>query len=119
MKLNHMNLVVPDVVTAAHFFEKHFGFRIDKLMRDLIAVLTGSDGFVLVISHFPNTASFEYPSDFHIGFYQETQEQVMALFESLKADGLALEQAPKNIRDRFGFYFYMPGKILVEVTCAV
>jgi len=118
MKLNHMNLVVPDVAATAHFLEKHFAFRIDRLMRDVMAVLTGSDGFVLVISHFPNTASFDYPSDFHIGFYQDTKEQVLSVFEALKADGLALEQAPKVIRDRFGFYFYMPGNILAAVTCA-
>jgi catechol 2,3-dioxygenase-like lactoylglutathione lyase family enzyme len=117
MNINHMNLVVPDVPLTAAFFEKHLGFRCTKLMGEIIAILEGENGFVLIISNFPKTATFEYPADFHIGFYQDTREEVTDLFHRLKADGLLLTQEPQAIRDRFGFYFYIPGNILTEITC--
>ena len=113
-----MNLVVPDVLETARFFEKHFGYKIHRSMGEIISILHGEDDFVLVISNFPKTASFEYPVDFHIGFYQPDKAHVLEIFNKLQADGLHLPQEPKSIRDRFGFYFYAPGKILVEITCA-
>lgn len=112
-----MNLAVPDIETTAKFFEKHFSFRIRKMLGSVIAILEGSDGFVLVLSNLPKSEKTAYPADFHIGFYQETPGQVSTLLEKLKADGYALEQEAKNIRDRFGFYFYAPGQILTEITC--
>jgi len=118
MKLNHMNLAVADIEATATFFEKHFGFRIRKILGGVIAILDGAEGFVLVLSNLPKSGNTDYPPDFHIGFYQDTPEQVTQLLVSLQADGIATEQQAKRIRDRFGFYFHAPGNILVEVTCA-
>jgi len=117
MTLNHINLSVPDVSETASFFEKHFNFKIQKAKGNTIAILEDGEGFVLVLSNFPNTATFDYPADFHIGFYQENKENVLEIFSKLQADGLALAQKPGDIRDRFGFYFYAPGRILIEITC--
>ncbi len=119
MTINHMNLVVPNVIETATFFERHFNFKIHKTMGEIISVLHGEEGFVLIISNFPKTATFEYPADFHIGFYQPSKEKVFELFEKLKSDHVELPQEPTAIRDRFGFYFYIPGKILTEITCPV
>jgi catechol 2,3-dioxygenase-like lactoylglutathione lyase family enzyme len=117
MKMNHMNLVVPNVAETAVFFERHFDFKIQKTMGEIISILHGDDDFVLILSNFPNTVTFEYPADFHLGFYQENQEKVFEVFEKLKLDGVELPQQPKKIRDRFGFYFHAPGNILIEITC--
>src|ERR1700733_6040443 len=114
MTLNHINLSVPDVSETASFFEKHFNFKILKAKANTIAILEDEEGFVLVLSNFPNTASFDYPADFHIGLYQENKEKVLEIFDKLEADGLALTRKPGLIRDRFGFYFYAPGGILIE-----
>ncbi len=118
MTLNHINLSVPDISETAVFFEKHFNFKIVRAKANTIAILEDAEGFVLVLSNFPNTASFDYPADFHIGFYQPDKEKVLDIFHKLQADNLALTQQPGLIRDRYGFYFYAPGKILIEVTCA-
>jgi len=119
MTLNHINLSVPNVIETAGFFEKHFNFKTQKAKANTIAILEDEVGFVLVLSNFPNTASFDYPADFHIGFYHENKEKVLEIFDKLQADDLALTQEPGLIRDRFGFYFYAPGRILVEITCAI
>ena len=50
MKLNHINLVVPDVSAAVSFFKNYFGFTCNAVMGDnIVAVLTGADGFILVL----------------------------------------------------------------------
>lgn len=118
MKLNHINLAVTDVEATAAFFEKHFGFTTRKLLGNVIAIQDGSDGFVLVLSNLPKSEKMDYPPDFHIGFYRDTKEQVIEILDKLKTDGYAQEQEAKQIRDRFGFYFYAPGNILTEVTSA-
>jgi hypothetical protein len=111
-----MNLVVPKVETTASFFVKHFDFIPQISPVKYVAILNGSDGFVLIISSFPNTASYEYPKEFHIGFYQQNYSEVDLLFERLTED-LNIDPAPRKIRDRYGFYFYAPGGILIEITC--
>lgn len=118
MTLNHINLSVTDVAETASFFEKYFNFKIHKAKANTIAILEDEEGFVLVLSNFPNTATFNYPVDFHIGFYQENKENVLEIFSKLQSDGFALTRQPNLIRDRFGFYFYAPGGILIEITCA-
>ena len=118
MKINHMNMTVPDVEATATFFEKHFAFTIRKQTGGVIAILEDEDGFVLVLSNFPKTATFDYPADFHIGFYRDTKEDVITVFNRLKAVAVELPPEPKEIRDRFGFYFRAPGGLLIEITCA-
>lgn len=114
MKMNHLNLVVPDVEATAAFFVKHFGFELEPSKVKYLAVLNGSDGFVLVISNFPNTTSFDYPKDFHIGFFQDDMASVDKLYHQLKED-VEIAHAPRNIRASYGFYFYAPGNIFIEI----
>ena len=53
MKLNHLNLSVPNVSETREFFETYFGFRcVVNRGRDTLAVLVGDDGFVLALSNF-------------------------------------------------------------------
>lgn len=117
MKINHMNLVVPNVIETANFFEKHFDFKIQKTMGEVISILHNEEDFVLIISNFPKTATFEYPADFHLGFYQSNTDEVLEIYDKLKSDQIELRQHPQQIRDRFGFYFHAPGNILIEITC--
>ena len=81
-----MNLVVPDVESTTEFFVKHLDFLRAPSLVKYVAILKGKDGFVLVISNFPNTPSYSYPKGFHIGFYQEDQQAVDDLFERLTID---------------------------------
>ena len=117
MVLNHLNLVVPNVTETAEFFAKHFCFELEPSRSDLLKILRSQDGFVLIISNLPGTTSYDYPKDFHIGFYQPDRAAVDELFSKIKADVPGMELEPRRIRDRYGFYFYAPGNILTEITC--
>lgn len=114
MKLNHINLVVSNVATAILFFEKYFGFKCTETKGDnIVAVLKGIDGFTLVIMK-QKDGEPQYPQAFHIGFMQESKEQVHDVHAQLKNDGYDVGEGPKNIRDSFGFYFTFQG-IMIEV----
>ncbi len=78
MQLNHINLVVTDVPAAIRLFENHLGFTCIDNRRDVIAVLIGSDNFVMVLwsSTLNKADDVVYPENFHIGFYQKNKESV-------------------------------------------
>jgi len=118
MKLNHINLVLPDVAGACHFFEQYFGFTTEEIKGDnRIAVLKGTDGFVLVLmsAALEKTGQAGYPGAFHIGFLQETHAAVTEIYDRLLAGGHPLDRAPQKIRDSFGFYFHLDS-LMIEVS---
>jgi len=118
MKLNHLSLPVPDVAATKAFFETYFGFTCTSVKGDnIIAVLEDVAGFTLVLSKADEASPFNYVRDFHIGFMQQTEEQVITIYNNLKAGGISVEREPKKIRDTFGFYFIAPGGFMVEVAC--
>jgi len=121
MNLNHINLSVKDVPMARSFFETYFGFKNEDVkLNDTLSVLTGSNGFVLVLMNekLNQNGNHAYPDSFHIGFYLNTEGEVIALFEKLKAGGISLEQAPQKIRKTFGFYFHFQN-IMIEISTPV
>lgn len=115
MRLNHMNLSVPNVRQTREFFETHFGMRcVMEKGRDTIAILIDDSGFILALSNFENATEVTYPSAFHIGFMQESREQVDEIYKRLTSAGIAAEP-PKEFHGAWTFYFHAPGGILVEV----
>lgn len=117
MKLNHMNLTVPNVRTARLFFETYFNFQCVDLKGDhLLAVLNGTDGFILTLMSetFNKNGVSAYPENFHFGFILDSKEEVYALYERLKAGHLPLEHEPGKIRNSFGFYFYFDN-LFIEI----
>ena len=117
MKLNHLNLSVPDVAVAAQFFEEFFGFQcVERQGQNTLAILLDETGFSLILSNFDRMARPEYPRDFHIGFIQENKEQVTVLYQRLHAAGHA-SQSPRRMYGNWAFYFVAPGNIQVEVSC--
>lgn len=118
MQLNHINLPVSDVATATAFFVKYFAFRLTATKGDgAIAVLENNENFVLVLmKDKPATVNTtHYPKAFHIGFLQPAEKAVTDLYEQLLAGGYDIPQAPKNIRDSFGFYFHMQ-QVMIEIA---
>ena len=118
MKLNHINLPVKDVTAARDFFETHFDFTsVDVKLNDTLSLLKGTDGFTLVImsDKLNQNGNNIYPDAFHIGFFLKTNEEVIGMFERLKAGGITLTQEPQLIRKTFGFYFHYQG-ILIEIA---
>ena len=115
MRLNHLNLTVPDVSQTRKFFETYFGLHcVADLGRDALAVLVDESGFVLTLNNFGRTTEVEYPGAFHVGFNLENRQRVDDMFERLKSDGFAMEP-PKQFHRAWTFYFKAPGGFLVEV----
>lgn len=122
MKLNHINLTVPDVITTADFFVKNFDFTCTEIKgNNMLAVLYDVDGFVLVLTSFAfnKKGNNTYPDAFHVGFLVKTKEEVNNKYNELTAAGITIEHAPRNLHGAFGFYFNAPGNILVEVSAYV
>lgn len=115
MKLNHINLVVTDVAAAVKFFEVYFAFTCTEIKGDnIVAVLKGAENFTLVIMTSKDIEA--YPKAFHIGFMQESKEDVIDVYNQLKTGGIGVGVEPRRIRDSFGFYFVFD-HIMIEVGC--
>jgi len=114
MKLNHINLVVSDVVEAINFFETYFNFKCTDVKGDnIVAILKGADGFTLVIMTNKEGKAI-YPDAFHIGFMLDNSNAVTETYEKLKSGAIAVGQEPRKIRGSFGFYFNFD-TIMIEV----
>ena len=118
MQLNHLNLSVKNVPATRGLFETYFDFRCtDTKPNDTLSVLTGADGFLLVLMHekLNEKGHHTYPDAFHIGFYLDTREEVTAMYARLQNGGIIVEQAPQAIRKTFGFYFVYD-TFMIEIT---
>jgi catechol 2,3-dioxygenase-like lactoylglutathione lyase family enzyme len=116
MKLNHLDLQVPDVQRCAEFFEAHFGFAWNGNRKSpAIAILSGPDGFVLVLQRMKEGDS-GYPEGFHLGFLVDDVATVHAQHERMSASGLASSGIIENNRGVM-FYVQAPGDVTVEVSC--
>jgi catechol 2,3-dioxygenase-like lactoylglutathione lyase family enzyme len=118
MKLNHVNLSVRDVPSARSFFEQYMKFvPADSKPNDTLAVLNGTDGFVLVLMNesLNRQGNISYPDAFHVGFLLGEEAKVISLYEELQKGGITVEQEPQRIRKTFGFYFYLQN-ILIEIA---
>ena len=120
MKLNHLDLHVPDVAETSAFFQRYFGFAlIDTRAKGGLAILSDGDGMELVLSHaiaaFGSADQSERKTvSYHIGFIVEEREEVDRVFKAMGEDGLEV-QAPRAMRGGYLFYCTAPGHILVEV----
>jgi catechol 2,3-dioxygenase-like lactoylglutathione lyase family enzyme len=116
MALNHLNLTVPDVPQTRAFFETYFGFRsVPGTPRSTaFVVLVDESGFVLSLNNFGKAEEVVYPGAFHVGFRQDSREQVDAFYQRLKAGGFNMK-APHEFHGGWTFYFRAPGGFLVEV----
>ena len=112
MTLNHLNLSVTDVPACVAMFETYFGLtRSDMPVNDQMAFLRGEDGFLLSMFR---AKEVSYPKSFHIGFLQDTPEQVHAIHARLLEGGFQVPPPHEN-HGRLTFYFDAPGGFVVEV----
>ena len=115
MKLNHIDLQVPDVQEAAAFFAHWFGFvPTSSRTSAAIAILRGDPDFTLVLQRARPGAT--YPDGFHIGFLVDDAETVVDFQRRARAGGLEVSDVERNGRGTMA-YCYGPGRILVEVSC--
>ena len=116
MALNHLNLTVPSVPQTRAFFETYFRFRhlAGAPQSDTFVVLVDESGFVLSLNNFTEAEEVVYPGAFHVGFRQDSREQVDALYQRLKAGGFDMKP-PHEFHGGWTTYFRAPGGFLVEV----
>jgi catechol 2,3-dioxygenase-like lactoylglutathione lyase family enzyme len=115
MKLNHVDLQVSDVTRAREFFEAHFGFRCVFQRREELALLEDDAGLSLGVSNLFKSPPPVYPPDFHIGFILETERDVRAHYERLKAAGVLIKAELARGGPNIYFMCAGPDSILVEV----
>ena len=109
MKLNHLNLTVTDVSAAAHFLETYFGLR-KQGGNEAITILFDDDNMIFTLM---KARQVNYPGSFHIGFVQESEQQVNEIYQRLKDDGFEIK--PPQRTHAWTFYVQAPGGFTVEV----
>ena len=117
MNLNYLGLGVTEVPQTVAMFEKYFGLRrvSHSPVNDKMGFLNDDSGALITIFR---VRDVNYPKIFHIGFMQDTVEQVHAIHEQLTLDGFA----PEAMREEHGrrtFYFKAPGGFTVEVNAFI
>jgi lactoylglutathione lyase len=140
MTLNHLNLTVADPSETSAFLAKHFGLR-PRGGNLGIQMLNDDNGMVLTLikarredfaegarpdgltegalraegaAGKPSGGQVKYPSSFHIGFIQPSQERVNEINQRLKDDGFKVD-APAHLHGSWTFYFTAPGGFTIEV----
>ena len=114
MRLNHLDLCVPDVAAAASFFVNGFGFAVLNVVGEHeMAILRGEDGFVVVLTHAPDA---HYPKSFHFGFLQDSPEGVRQAYARLLAAGIDIPAPPAESPGALVMFCRMPSGIPVEVS---
>src|SRR5688572_12474063 len=110
MILNHINLAVTDVTTARTFLETYFGL-VDIGGGNKNRAFLRDDRW-LVLSMF-KAKDVTYPGTFHIGFSQQSEAEVNAIYERLTAEGFVAD--PPQRSHAWTFYVNAPGGFVVEV----
>ncbi|AIE83810.1 VOC family protein [Fimbriimonas ginsengisoli] len=116
MNLNHLNLTVDDALETAQFLEKYFDLKPREGIRmsSRFAILHDDNGIVLTLIKDYEPGEVKYPSSFHIGFIQESEERVNEINQRLKDDGFDVP-SPDRIHGAWTFYFKAPGGFTIEV----
>jgi len=81
-----------------------------------MAFLSDDNGIVLsLMSMKPGKESeVKYPATFHVGFIQESEQEVDEINRTLKADGFDVPP-PSRQHGSWTFYFDVPGGFTIEV----
>jgi lactoylglutathione lyase len=114
VKLNHLNLTVVDVPETRRLFETYFGLKgLEEGGDENFDAVFDDDGSVITLMRRDEVS---YPKTFHIGFIQESEEQVNEINRRLKEDGFDVKP-PKRFHGSWTFYFRPPGGFMIEVLC--
>jgi catechol-2,3-dioxygenase len=112
MRVNHLHLMVPDVAAATAFFERYFEMHMSSGNAGL-TVLLDDTGFVLTLMKMNSKSTRDYPQNFHVGFFVDSESTVDAIRGRMLADGI--EVAAPMREHSYSFYVSAPGGFLVEV----
>ncbi|MDL2398682.1 VOC family protein [Rhizobium mayense] len=122
MRLNHLDLHVPDVAATRDFFVSVFDFtEIETGRANGRAILRDDAGLELVVSRpadaFGGADSASVGRNtYHIGFVLPSREAVDAQFERVNLAGCEICKPPSAVRGGWLFYCFAPGQVLIEVS---
>lgn len=115
MRMNHINLSVPNVQETRSFLERYFGLRfMGDSTNSKIAVALDEGDCIIALSNFSNSDSYSYPAAFHIGFNLPSRADVDAMHERLTADGYKVGRRTE-FHGAWTFYLDAPGGFVIEV----
>jgi catechol 2,3-dioxygenase-like lactoylglutathione lyase family enzyme len=116
MKLNHLDLHVPDVLALTDFLVRHFDLEVrGNATSPKIQILTDGHGFTLVVQRAKDDGG--YPEGSHIGFLVDDEATVRVQHAKMVEQGVTnLTPIDMNGRGTM-FYCRAPGGIVVEVNC--
>ena len=121
MRMNHLDLYVPDVQATSQFLTKHFGLKLVEMRgQGGLAILNDDAGMEIVVSHpiekFGGADQVTLEREtYHIGFILPAREDVDRLWQRLKAAGAGDLEEPRAIRGGWLFYCTAPGRVNIEV----
>lgn len=121
MRLNHLDLHVPDVAATRDVLVAAFGLtEVETRGANGLAILRDDAGLELVISQpIEKLGGADSVSvgrnTYHIGFMLPSREAVDAQFERARSAGCEIRQPPSAVRGGWLFYCFAPGQILIEV----
>jgi len=121
MRLNHLDLHVPDVGATSDFLIRHFGLTLrDMRGQNGLAILGDDAGLEIVISQpiekFGGAEQERLGAvTYHIGFMQSDRTDVDRVYHALKDSDAQLVGEPREMRGGYLFYCLAPGRILIEV----
>lgn len=115
MRMNHINLSVPDIQETRAFLEKYFGltFSGPPTTTKIVVAVDESDS-IIALSNFSNSDSYSYPAAFHVGFNLPSRADVDAIHEQLTTDGYKVGRRTE-FHGAWTFYFDAPGGFIIEV----
>jgi len=113
MKLNHLSFPSDDVPATAGFFARYLGFAIAGEVSG--SYILKRPGFDVVIEKIADYSPV-WPRNFHVGFELPDVDEVRALFDRFKAEGIELESEIFNNDRGSRFFCRAPGGVMFELN---
>lgn len=121
MRMNHLDIHVPDVAATSAFLVQHFGLKLREMRgANGLAILGDEHGLEIIISKpIEKFGGADQQTlgvnTFHIGFILPEKADVDRVYEGLKKTQARLWNEPQFMRGAWLFYCVAPGEILIEV----
>lgn len=113
MKLNHLSFPSADTAATAKFFEQYLGFSIAGTWEK--SYILKRPGYDVVIDHASDDVP-AWPKNFHVGFELPDFDDVRALYERFKVDGVQMETDIFNNGRGSRFFCRAPGGVMFELN---
>jgi catechol 2,3-dioxygenase-like lactoylglutathione lyase family enzyme len=119
MQLNHLHIKTTDVPKSRAFYERYFGFRLERESESgAIFMLDDANLLLTLVPYKDNDPRM--PDWFHLGFCQGETQIVRDIYAKMKADGVKFSGEFNDMgEDGVAFYAIDPGGNKVEVSCYI